>query len=484
MCQPYRCEVDREIFDSRFLDRGLITRFGVNGFNVTIRPKNHPSSPIINGPVSVVVAVYFNATISVTYRMVVSQDSGSGHSTQELDSDDLILLAGIPLGTEHWTRSEERRDYGRINSEVDLLVAQDLFLDEEGVPLTQPTTIRGSGALRKTFSSYRNFLTGGLRHSSTELYGTNYVLIDVWEDISHAGGRFRGCSAPDIIRHIEEHHKTELMGLLTLYPYEWEFRDPRFFRRVAGDNIAIDTDDLVLIGENVTLVIGTYGLRGEGEPTNWKAVLKDRAVDNVSWPELLHIEDIALAKMHTMRTAFFRLQLSDLVLTKNLRAKDLIKANSLLSLEVSRMLIDLDAIDFSRYSSHKLMYRLIEDRLGIEKEFTSLVNALSQVEKAVTNIDSVDELKRSRMIRMLLAFITVASIFQVIFENTTIPVVEKLVSQTLAEKVGTVVIVGVAVGLVAIVGIGIVSLFWQWTILGIDHILSRRRSSKSSAKRL
>ncbi len=50
------------------------------------------------------------------------------------------------------------------------------------------------------------------------------------------------------------------------------------FEDICGKNIAIDTDDLVLANENMSLVIGTYGNRGKEAPTDWKNTWPDETV--------------------------------------------------------------------------------------------------------------------------------------------------------------------------------------------------------------
>lgn len=82
----------------------------------------------------------------------------------------------------------------------------------------------------------------------------------------------------DIIQHIEKFHRSELVGLMTLYPEEWPYRMEKSFGDICGKNIAIDTDDLVLVNENVCVVIGTYGKRGNCAATNWKEHLGRRSV--------------------------------------------------------------------------------------------------------------------------------------------------------------------------------------------------------------
>lgn len=83
---------------------------------------------------------------------------------------------------------------------------------------------------------------------------------------------------------------------MSLYPEEWPYRMDSSYEDICGKNIAIDTDDLVLANENMSLVIGTYGNRGKEAPTDWKKHLARRDRYHVSWPEYLVLVEILLAK--------------------------------------------------------------------------------------------------------------------------------------------------------------------------------------------
>lgn len=53
----------------------------------------------------------------------------------------------------------------------------------------------------------------------------NYIYIDIWETVGHQGTvMFDRMKEDDIIQHIEKFHRSELVGLMTLYPEEWPYR--------------------------------------------------------------------------------------------------------------------------------------------------------------------------------------------------------------------------------------------------------------------
>lgn len=500
---PYRCALDRQIFDASFLrQENSLRRYKLAGFNIDVHLTEDEAAPTIRGTVHVEAALYFGAAVSVTYRLVVApaQSAALPHAPGEafcladkpLDSDHLIILAGIPVGIEHWHLSSEERggdssdQTGRATS-IDLMPARlrisGLRLSKDGRPLTRPGAFHGGNeVLVDVFRRYQKFLTSGAsgtppsptRDDSTD---SLYTLIDVWEDVSHSGDSlftFAHADAPSIISHIVTQHKSELMGLLTLYPYEWPYRDERYFDRVCGENIAIDTDDLVLASDNVCVVFGTYGLRGAGSPTDWATVLKDRVLDHVSWPEYLYILDMAVAKLHTIKATLSGL-LSTATVTTGTRSND-IKRNSQLALITNRVILNLDALMFSRFQAHKLMYRLTEQRLGVEKEMRVLRDAMAQFDSCLKTIDSMEEAKRGRMVKALLAYIAVASVFGVVFLNTEIPLIRDLVSRAAGRSSAMVVLSMVITGLI---GFALVTTArWVWAVrIGRLEFWRRRRRS-------
>jgi Holliday junction resolvase RusA-like endonuclease len=91
---------------------------------------------------------------------------------------------------------------------------------------------------------------------------------------------------------------------MTMYPAEWPYRAAEAYDHVCGGNIAIDTDDLVLAGSHMVVVIGTYGRRGDGvDGVNWEKVMRERRFYHVSWEEYLLIVQFVLAKKFSFNNA-------------------------------------------------------------------------------------------------------------------------------------------------------------------------------------
>ena len=454
-CKAITAEIDSQVFDYRLLDRGL-ARFRLKGFDVSILLEDGPDKLTIAGSIHLEAAVFFNSTISITYRLVISEEAGFCHANRHLNSDDVIMLSGIPLGIDHSYPSNiaNKSPWG-VTLKVPSFHVFNLHLNMQGVVVEDPLEIRGRNEVcHDVMARYKSFFARLGAKETPGLVDSKFTVIDIWENFSHEGKSnisFDDLSASDIMRHVEELHKSELMGLLTLYPFEWPYRDEKAFQRVCGENIAVDTDDLVLVSDNVGLIIGTYGLRGAESPTDWHGYLMERrSVDHVSWPECLHILEIAVAQRHTINSALYILHDTNLGAWSTTNHKSTIKRNSLLALSVGKTIINLNMVRISRYAAHKLLYKEISRRLGIKEDLETLITALDRVNTAIGNIDSVDEIKRSRIVRIFLAFITIVSILQVLFEESRIPILRELWGEPVSRIV--------AIDVLTLVGLGVVLL--------------------------
>jgi hypothetical protein len=468
------------VFDHRFLAQELsVRRHELDGLHLEVQLTNDEGSAIVAGRVEVRASVYFDATVSLTYRVVVSDALELCRASRALNTDDLAILAGLAQGIEHWhTQSADAQS--EISLGAHTVTISDLWINEQGQPVDVPVRLSGSNeVLAEVLSRYACYF-GALRKAELgERYVSSYTLVDVWEDIAHTGDAFSELTAPAIIEHIEQHHRPELMGLLTLYPYEWPYRDARSFDAVCGANIAIDTDDLVLVSDNMCLVVGTYGLRGDGSPTDWRAVFGSRrSRDHVCWPEYLCILDLLLAKQHTLAFALYSLMENGIVSSARLsNKKDIIRENAIFRLQLSNLMLSLDTAKFSRFASHKLMAKRTEARLDIHTDQRQLADSLREIDAALTSIDAHDQLRRSRTLRALLMFITVASVIQVVFQDLRLPIVERLLDSGWAVSIGTAILTSVLIGLLGLASWVLISLFSDWAANRRNRTLSPSKDS-------
>ena len=230
-------------------------------------------------------------------------------------------------------------------------------------------------------------------------------------------------SEAEIVDHIRECHKEELIGMMTLYPEEWPYRDREAYDEVCGGNIAIDTDDLVLVNSNVCVVIGTYGRRGAGSPVDWEQHLEERADYHVSWPEYLCILEMVLAKKYIIDYASD--QLVDATLnTGHMSSSELIARNAELSMRLSRMVLQLNVVKYSKFMSHKVMFDRTTRRLDIENDQKRLIKLMEMVDNSLHNISDYKSVRSDFVLNFILAIISVVSTFEILFQDVNLPFVE------------------------------------------------------------
>ncbi|MBO6095893.1 MAG: hypothetical protein J6P56_01085, partial [Bacteroidales bacterium] len=211
------------------------------------------------------------------------------------------------------------------------------------------------------------------------------------------------------------------IGLLSLYPEEWPYRDPEAYDEVCGQNIAIDTDDLVLAGSSLCVVIGTYGRRGAGEEgVNWVEHLKERAHYHVSWPEYLLILQMILAKKYVIGLATDQVILSTTDVEKQ-SSEELIGKNAALSIRLTRMVTQLDVVKYSKYPSHKVMFDRTTERLGLEEDYERLSALMESVDNSLHNMSDYKSMRSEFLLNIILAIISVASTFELFFQEDEMP---------------------------------------------------------------
>lgn len=265
---------------------------------------------------------------------------------------------------------------------------------------------------------------------------SRYAMVDIWETLKHPYGaadsrdlfsdqHWPKFSEADIINHIRDYHKPELVGLMSMYPAEWPYRAAEAYDEVCGENIAIDTDDLVLAGSHMTVVIGTYGRRGDGVTgVNWKKVMRDRRLYHVSWEEYLLIVQFILAKKYTFNHAVDTL----LALTEDM--SDVTKATigecSMQALLASKKAIELDVIRHMKFPSHKVMYDRTMRRLDLETDFERFKDVQEVVSGNLQSLGEFHAAKADSFMNKLLIAISVMSLVELAFQQSEWPFVGKL----------------------------------------------------------
>lgn len=467
---PMGRSIEKQIFvlrnEGKSPDEKNVRRFSLRGFDfeMPIEPEEDEIEPrLLKCHVNVEMSLFFGNTVSITYRFLFNGHSGT--LSAPVGIDHIIALLSTWLGAEYWSRDvnescEDGASRTNINLEGDFKV-ENLFFSELGAPLEEGVCLpMGSGerGFGKIAVRYKRFIYRCCTTLSKSLSGeekakfrkclkttpvsivndSRFAMVDLWEDIRHPlpdGTDLFSNDRPDrmteaqIVSHIRDFHKPELIGLMTLYPGEWPYRDAEAYDDVCGENIAIDTDDLVLVNSNMSIVLGTYGRRGDGQETagtvekkgvNWAEHLKERARYHVSWPEYLLILQMVLAKKYVIGRA------NDVLIDATLSASstsslDLIGQNAKLSMRLSRMVLQLDVVKYSKFASHKVMFDRTTRRLNLDNDLDRLNEMMSMVDSSLHNLSDFKSMKSDFVLNFILAIISVASTFELFFQQSEMP---------------------------------------------------------------
>ena len=411
-----------------------ISRFKLQGFHMNVK-LDDPYPVHLEGDIYVEMSLFFNKTVSLTYRLV--NDGKAFRSDKLLTTDHLIALAALNMGAEHWSMNDDDSDGTNINLELKSVDVSDIQINEDGMPCpNNRQTIDLEGATN-TFElvchRYKNLI---LRQCLSAINGRkrgkfkvepmrdlNYVMVDIWEDLQHHDGSFQdlGFDEAGIITHIYEHHKKELVGLMSSYPGEWPFRTEESYEDVCGCNIAIDTDDLVLVNQNMCVVFGTYGLRSADAPTDWAEHLAERSHYHVSWPEYLLILEMILAKKFTIGYVNQRMVEFTLADSKDIDPQEIIAANSKMSVEMTHLLLQLDAVKYSKFVSHKIMFDRTVKRLELDEDMEKLETIMDRVNDSMHNLSEYRSMKQSNKLNLVLGLISAVSLLEILFQPIELP---------------------------------------------------------------
>lgn len=443
ICRVREGNIDDQLFSHK---EEIIDRYELKGFDIKV-VIDQPEQAILEGHVHVWAAVFFDMTVELSYRIIVPPDgqiNGTDfcHIDKAFNTNQLITIAGMVQHVEHWIYNKEK-ERQEIDGSLQSVQIRNFPLDKDSRNINNME--EKDLTFEEVMRRYRNFFdrTPAEEFRYIDHY---YVYADVWETVAHDGYiNFNAMKEDEIIQHIETCHRAELVGLMTLYPEEWPYRMEDSYDDICGKNVAIDTDDLVLVNQNMSVVFGTYGKRGEESPTDWIEHLGRRDRYHTSWPEFLVILEILLAKKQTINYVLNKyIHNSRQAASENIR--EMIEQNAWLSVQLSNIILQLDSVRYLRYMSHIHMYNATARNLRIQEDEKQLDATIKRVDKSLNNANNVMELKQASDTKFILLFISIASLFGVLLQGREVPVFSMI-----SEEFGTT----TAVILVSITSIGI-----------------------------
>ena len=127
-----------------------------------------------------------------------------------------------------------------------------------------------------------------------------------------------------------------------------------------------------------------------------------------------------LAKKYVIDLASDMVVLSTLDVEKK-SSQELIGENSKLSMRLTRMVTQLDVVKYSKYPSHKVMFDRTTARLGLNEDYERLSALMESVDNSLHNVADYKSMKSEFFLNIILAIISVASTFELFFQNSEMP---------------------------------------------------------------
>lgn len=439
---------------------------------------------VYKGWVAVELSMFFDRTATLSFRLMVSDEPDykdeKGNplavvkNEEYITTDHLISLVALSMGAEHWNvKKESDKTPSNINLEPPVVKISKIAVDkdlnwleddkrldsveDESIKLLEDPESTAQTEFDIIFQRYKDVILKG--QIPTKHKPLNFVYVDVWEDVNDSEYRIQDFKEEsEIVDYIRDNCKAEMVGLMTLYPKEWPYRETNAFEEVCGNSIAIDTDDFVLLNPVMCVCFGTYARRGKGDPTDWAEIKKQRKEYHVSWPEYMLILEMVLAKKYSIAAA--KHYLLDLLLEDSKstgkanphKTRDLIEANVQRSMDISQQLLKLDAVNYSKFMSHKIMFDRTIKRLEIEKDEHALKEIMDKVNESFSILLDMREMKQAGWLNLFLAVLSIASLGEILFADSQMPFMEKWgAAATLGEYISS--IIQSVVFVIAIFGI-------------------------------
>ena len=406
-----------DLFYGASSKQGLMRRYSLPGFNYAFTMgHNSYDSVEIKGLMNVDATVYFNKFAVVRYYMRIDPYN----LTRYLTTDHVIELASLGI----------KKDCSDLIDSCEYSDLADFLSDN---------LQRTAKTLDEIKNSYRMFLTGGIE---TGIHDTNYVFIDVSQDLEDSEGLFKGMEANEKIDYINKNMMSELYGLLRLTPIEWVFgRTDK--QNTSTGNISLDTDDLVILNENVCVSFWAYSTKNN--LVDWGSFTYSTESYYVSWPELYLILESVLVKRYSLMVTneIFRLQTSFMLdksgVIKNDAVEISLKKNAVVRLNLANVFLQLDNM---KLADHKTLSEDISRKFGLEQQMQTLETKMKYTDEALELFSNSRRLRQATNLNIVMAVLASVSALGLLFNQIRSPFIQRVfsISDSGTETVGLVII--------------------------------------------
>lgn len=454
-----------------------VYRFSLRGFEFSVpiefekdKHGKYKVDPItLKGHANVEMSLFYGNTVSIAYKFYFDGytafiNSPDGDEKVEALTDHIIAFLSCHLGAEFWSENKKLNEANQ-NSNINFFqkfIVDKIWIDKYGKSTTKHQSINSGDASNQKYMAEKRVFNDVMLRYKRYLYSEctaykekltrkeklehevyrakrplsvsldhHYAMVDIWGDVKHVEKTGNDdvfsethefeLSEKDIVDHIRDFHKPELIGLMTLYPSEWKYRDPQSYDLVCGESMAIDTDDLVLVGSHVSVVVGTYDRRGsESEGNDWKAMAKVKAKYQVAWPEFLLILQFVLAKkvvIGCMKDRMIYLIGKMMGNDVDISTDELLFKNAKFSLDLTRQILQLDIVKYAKFASHRVMYDRTMSRLNVEKDIDDIKSMSEMLNDNLQNISNYRTMKAELGWNMVLILLSGLSLCDLLYKE-------------------------------------------------------------------
>ena len=394
----------------------------------------------LHGKCKIKVAIFFERTVSITYRFVF--DNNSCFTDRAFNTESVIRFLSEYLLNTHFQQPLEEDDFD-----------EKYFCKLYNLPINQ----WGENAQNEKFSTYydvidhialrykrhvlltmfrpgREFMDFGdrsLAESISTAKDQKYALVDIWDDVVHplpdGSDLFSkaqyGLNETEVFNHLKDSHKKELIGLMTTFE-NWKERSEDIFYTACGEDVSSGAYSYALVGDNVSVL---FNLNHRAMESNDQYGFLDHLNDDInkrkyglSWPQYLLILQFLLAKKSIIQHASRVILNNTVRQTGDNKISQLLKKNQDINFRMAKSMLQYDAVQYVYNPDIKLVER-ISNRLEVDKERHFFEHNMEIIDKSLRNIK--DEISSSREISMniILGIVSVISAFQLFFVGTRMP---------------------------------------------------------------
>ena len=140
-----------------------------------------------------------------------------------------------------------------------------------------------------------------------------------------------------------------------------------------------------------------------------------------------------LAKKFTI--GYVNQRLVDFTLTdsEDVDPQEIIAANSRISIEMTNLLLQLDAVKYSKFVSHKIMFDRTVKRLELDEDMEKLENIMNRVNDSMHNLSEYKSMKQSNTLNIVLGLISAVSLLEILFQPIELPFISLAAGENQSE---------------------------------------------------